>query len=193
MADRLILVIDDDRDTCDAFAEWLQLVGYEVVCADSAATAEVGLAGRTPAVCILDLQLQAETGIDVLRVLRARLPQLRDTVPIVLTGMERSRAEQMIEESQMAGIILLAKPIDPNEITAVIHGALAARPEPSVLLTQRTLRLTVGRPAGAPIAGLRVAVFPEGGLRTPVCFLSNPGLASIAMTGSVLPTRQRHR
>jgi hypothetical protein len=36
----------------------------------------------------------------------------------------------MIEESQMVGNILLAKPIDPNEITAVIHGALAARPEP---------------------------------------------------------------
>jgi DNA-binding response OmpR family regulator len=165
-----------DRDTCDAFAEWLELAGYVVVCADSAATAEVGLAGRTPAVCILDLRLQAETGIDVLRVLRARLPHLRDTIPIVLTGMERSRAERMIEESQMAGIILLAKPIDPNEITAVIHGALAARPEPSVLLTQRTLRLTVGRPAGAPIAGLRVAVLPEGGQGTRVCLLSNPAL-----------------
>jgi hypothetical protein len=36
----------------------------------------------------------------------------------------------MIEESQMVGNILLAKPIDPNEITAVIHAALAARPEP---------------------------------------------------------------
>lgn len=44
--------------------------------------------------------------------------------------MERSRAERMIEESQMVGNILLAKPIDPNEITAVIHAALAARPEP---------------------------------------------------------------
>jgi DNA-binding NtrC family response regulator len=130
MAGRLILVVDDDRDTCDAFAEWLQLAGYVVVCADSAATAEVALAGRTPAVCILDLQLQAETGIDVLRVLRARHPQFRDTVPIVLTGVERSRAERMIEESRIAGIILLAKPIDPNEVTEVIRGALAARTEP---------------------------------------------------------------
>jgi two-component system response regulator FlrC len=130
MAGRLILVIDDDRDTCDAFAEWLQLAGDVVVCADSAATAEVGLAGRTPAVCILDLQLTTETGIDVLRVLRARHPQLRYTVPIVLTGMERSRAERVIEESGMEGIILLAKPIDPNNLTAVIDGAIAARPQP---------------------------------------------------------------
>jgi len=130
MAGHLLLVIDDDRDTCDAFAEWLQLAGYVVVCADSAATAEVALAGRTPAACILDLKLRMETGIDVLRVLRARHPQLRDTVPIVISGMERSRAERMIEESRMAGIILLAKPIDPNEVSEVIRSVLAARPEP---------------------------------------------------------------
>jgi two-component system response regulator HydG len=127
VAGHLIVVIDDDRDTCEAFAEWLQLEGDEVVCADSVDSAEHGLAGRTPDVCILDLQLRAESGLDVFRVLRARRPEFCNTVPIVLTGMPRWKAEGMIEAGQVAGVILLTKPIDPDRLSSVIHGAIAAR------------------------------------------------------------------
>jgi DNA-binding NtrC family response regulator len=127
MAGHLIVVIDDDVDTRDAFAEWLELGGDEVVCADSADSAEDGLAGRTPDVCILDLQLKTETGLDVFRKLRARRPEFCNTVPIVLTGMQHSKAERVIESGPTAGVILLAKPIDPDRLSSVIRGAIAAR------------------------------------------------------------------
>jgi CheY-like chemotaxis protein len=127
VAGHLIVVIDDDRDTRDAFAEWLELEGDQVVCADSADSAEHGLAGRTPDACILDLQLKRETGLDVFRDLRARLPEFCDTVPIVLTGMQRAKAERLLESGPMAGVILLTKPVDPGRLASVIHGAIAAR------------------------------------------------------------------
>jgi two-component system, OmpR family, response regulator len=136
MAGRLIVVIDDDRDTRDAFAEWLELGGDVVVCADGAAAVEAGLAGRTPAVCIVDLQLTMTTGLEVFRDLRDRLAQFRDTVPIVLTGMNRSKAERLIEAGPMAGVILLTKPVDPFRLTFVIDSAVAAHSSATSMTTQ---------------------------------------------------------
>ena len=55
-------------------------------------------------------------GLDVFRDPRDRLPEFRDTVPIVLTGMGRSKAERVIEAGPMAGTILLTKPVDPEKL-----------------------------------------------------------------------------
>jgi CheY-like chemotaxis protein len=125
MAGRLILVIDDDRDTREAFAEWLEWGGDLVVAADGAASAEARLAGRVPAICILDLQLGAGTGLDIFRDLRARLPEFRNTVSIVVSGMNPQLVDQLIEATEMKGAIVLTKPIDPHELDGVIERALA--------------------------------------------------------------------
>jgi two-component system OmpR family response regulator len=127
VAGRLIVVIDDDVDTCDAFADWLEYGGDEVVCAANAQAAETRLAGRAPVACILDLQLGGKTGLDVFRELRGRLPSFRDTVPIVLTGMHPARAQQVIEAAEMAPLMVLTKPIDPDQLVAMIDRAIGQR------------------------------------------------------------------
>lgn len=127
MPGHLIVLIDDDQDTCDAFSEWLELAGDEVVCADNSTDAETRLAGRIPVVCILDLQLGARTGLDVFRELRDRLPGFHDTVPIVLTGMHSERAERLIEAAAMKGVVVLSKPVNPDHLSAVIARTIAER------------------------------------------------------------------
>ena len=138
MAGRLILVVDDDRDTREAFAEWLEWGGDMVVSADSAASAEAGLAGRVPTVCIVDAQLRVGTGLDVFRDLRARLPEFRDTVSIVVSGMRPQMVDQLIEAAELKGLIVLTKPVDPYELDGVIDRALADQNVPRVADGRRT-------------------------------------------------------
>jgi two-component system response regulator HydG len=125
MAGRLIVVIDDDRDTCDAYAEWLESEGETVVCASDANAAEMRLDGQSPAVCLLDLQLGESTGLEAFRDLRQRLPGFRHTAPIVLTGMQPERAELAIRSVNMEGVTILTKPVDPKKLRAAIDSAIA--------------------------------------------------------------------
>jgi CheY-like chemotaxis protein len=127
MAGRLILVVDADRDTREAFVEWLEWGGDVVVAADSAASAEAGLAGRVPTVCIFDLQLGGGTGLDVFRYLRAHVPGFHDTLSVVVSGMNPQTVDQLIEAAEMSGVIVLTKPVDPHVLDGVIDRALAGQ------------------------------------------------------------------
>jgi len=126
VAGRLIAVIDDDPDTREAFADWLEYGGDLVVSGATALAVEAELAGRAPAVCILDLHLGGTTGIDVFQELRDRLPAFHDTIPIVLTGMDPVRARLALQLAGMELVTLLTKPIDPEKLSTVIDGLLAA-------------------------------------------------------------------
>jgi two-component system response regulator PilR (NtrC family) len=127
MPGRLIVVIDDDQDTCDSYAEWLEYQGETVVCAASAGEAEMRLGGRAPAVCLLDLQLGETTGLEVYRDLRQRLPAFRHTAPIVLTGMHPANAETIVRSAAMEPVTILTKPVDPAKLKDAIDRATAGR------------------------------------------------------------------
>jgi DNA-binding NarL/FixJ family response regulator len=93
-----VVIADDDRDFRDAIAVLIELVP-ELAVAGKAATAEEAfrLVEATDAdACLIDLFMPGMSGIEAVRELRTRYPEL---VIIVMTGFD---AEEMLEAAQEA-------------------------------------------------------------------------------------------
>ena len=91
-----ILIVDDDRDMCDALRYLLESCGAEVRTAASAADALAAIERSRPDVLLSDVVMPGESGYDLIRKIAAR-------------------------EGVAAGFrTLLAKPIDPEALVAVV-------------------------------------------------------------------------
>jgi CheY-like chemotaxis protein len=69
---RRALVVDDDDETREYLRDLLALSGFEVEAAADAAGARVLLARRLPHVMLIDIMMPRESGMSLLRDLRAR-------------------------------------------------------------------------------------------------------------------------
>jgi PAS domain S-box-containing protein len=117
-----ILVIDDDADNRDAFRLVLHASGYGV---ETAATARAGLrlfATRVWDVVVLDLQLPDQSGLEVLRAIKATA----STTPVIMVTGHGSMASAVgaMNESAFA---YLEKPVGPDALLAVVTRALTRR------------------------------------------------------------------
>jgi DNA-binding response OmpR family regulator len=119
-----VLVIDDEPVVRDAIRLVLDDAGFHV---ESAATAEAALAHPALSRCRLvlcDLMLPGQSGLEVLRTLRAARP----SVPIVMiTGYATTEnADRVIEAGAAA---FLAKPFDDSELLTLVRQVLSRTPD----------------------------------------------------------------
>jgi DNA-binding response OmpR family regulator len=118
------LIIDDDLDSREGYAEYLHAYGFDVGTLSRATMALAEIRRWKPDVVLLDLRMPQMDGWELLRVLRAD-PAGR-TLPIVVLSAcsfaeDRSRAEQ-------AGCdAFLSKPCTPAEVLACMSSVLSAR------------------------------------------------------------------
>jgi two-component system response regulator RegA len=108
-----LLVVDDD----DAFREAMELEftdrGFLVLCAADHRNA-LGLAAmHHPQYAVIDLRLNGERGLEVLKDLKQRLPNMR---AVVLTGY--GSIATSVEAIKLGACHYLTKPCDPGEIEA---------------------------------------------------------------------------
>jgi len=106
----LALIIEDDYDLSNIFAQALQSAGFESEIVRTGDAALVRLAATTPDVVVLDLHLPRVAGMDILRQIRAE-PRLAKTRVIVATADERL-AETLREEADL----VLVKPISFSQL-----------------------------------------------------------------------------
>ncbi|MCH1882212.1 response regulator [Agrococcus sp. ARC_14] len=114
-----ILVVDDDRDIRDLVSIKLASAGHVVATRENGEQAlEAALEGDW-SVLVLDVMMPGMTGIEVLRILRAR----GDTTPIILLtarGQERD-----IEAGIAAGADdYITKPFSPRALLARVAAAI---------------------------------------------------------------------
>jgi DNA-binding response OmpR family regulator len=93
MAEKKILIVDDNMDLVRIMGAHLEGHGYSVVSASDVAEAIKAIQTKKPDLIILDVAMPGGDGLNVLRRLNASNP--RDMIPvIVVTGMEpRTKAE----------------------------------------------------------------------------------------------------
>ena len=82
---KLILLVDDDRDTLDAYAVLFQALGHATAGAADGPEAVTAAFNLRPDLILLDIGLPHMSGLDVLRQLRAHDSGARIPV-IVVTG-----------------------------------------------------------------------------------------------------------
>jgi len=106
---RCVLVVEDNQLNRELLRDWLEVESYEVWCAaDLKASYEV-FAKRIPDAVLLDINLSAENGLDLVAWMRQK-PELRE-IPVIAVTAHALVAEQ--EGILQAGCkACLSKPIN---------------------------------------------------------------------------------
>jgi CheY-like chemotaxis protein len=131
-----ILVVDDDQDALDMLTLVLTDAGAAVRTAASAAEALALLRWIRPHVLVSDLAMPDQDGYSLIRNLRAvERESGRETPAVALTAyvrvQDRARAEA-------AGFnVFVEKPVDPEELIAVIAGVAESRAGKSMRAHER--------------------------------------------------------
>jgi DNA-binding response OmpR family regulator len=116
-----ILVVEDDGDTSEFFADLLDFAGYHTHVAASGTAALAAFPQQPIHLVLLDRRLPDMDGLDVCRTLRHTGAA---TVPIILLTADHS--PDLGARAQEAGITAyLPKPVDPqvllDRIAALLH------------------------------------------------------------------------
>jgi CheY-like chemotaxis protein len=111
----LVLVVDDETDGRSLVAEVLGAHGARVRVCDSAEEARAALQEDRPDLIISDIGMPHESGLDLMRSVRALGPELGGTVPaIALTGYSQ---ESLRAEAISAGYDRhVSKPVAPSDL-----------------------------------------------------------------------------
>jgi CheY-like chemotaxis protein len=126
MSRKLILLVDDDRDTLDAYAVLFQALGHVTAAASDGPDAVAAVLRLRPDLMLLDLGLPRMSGFEVLERIRSDAHGARLPV-IVLTG--RAFANQVAELHQHGCLRVLIKPCEPVALCQAVEEALHAPPQ----------------------------------------------------------------
>ncbi len=114
-----VLVVDDDPATVDLVVAMLVQSAAAARGAESVAAALRTIAQWRPDVLLSDIEMPGEDGYTLIRKVRALAPDAGGKTPAVaLTAF--SRPEDRIRSFRAGFSIHLSKPVDPNELIAVI-------------------------------------------------------------------------
>src|SRR5205085_5739851 len=113
-----ILLVDDDRELIDLLAFALKRAGLEPIAAHDASAALRLFEERDPDLVVLDINLGASSGLDVLREIRrrAQLPV------IMLTALDSE--EDKVRGLELGADDYLTKPFSHRELIARIRAQL---------------------------------------------------------------------
>jgi PAS domain S-box-containing protein len=114
-----VLVVDDDLDTLEMLKVILQNRGAEVITASSAGDALTALEHSLPDALVSDLAMPEHDGHELIAHIRQRGPERGGNIPAVaLTAY--ARVEDRVRALTAGFQMYLPKPVDPNELVAVV-------------------------------------------------------------------------
>lgn len=106
-----LLLVDDDRNFCDALGRALVRRGISVINAYAADDALAQAEARHPAYGVVDMRLAEASGLELIPALRERAPGI---VVIILTGY--ASVATAVEAIKRGASDYLTKPIRPEQI-----------------------------------------------------------------------------
>ena len=131
-----ILVVEDDDPFRAILVRSLEARGYDARGVATAAAAIAAAREDSPEMAIVDLKLHDESGLDVVRQLKAIDSA---TMIVVLTGY--GSIATALESIRLGATHYLTKPTDPDRILAAFDRGLAARPRDLAIDTPSLARV----------------------------------------------------
>ena len=116
-----LLVVEDEVITSDLLRRYFEIVGYEVLNAQTGREALKLAEEHLPRVIILDIMLPDMDGYDVCRKLRSK--EKTKKIPIVFLTQKDDRRDKL-EGLELGADDYLAKPFEPRELVARIRSVL---------------------------------------------------------------------
>jgi CheY-like chemotaxis protein len=124
----LVLVADDDPETCALVAAVLKQAGHTCIIARDAMQVVQQAGLRHPDLIVLDLQMPAGTGVGALE--KLKLSTRTASIPVLVLSGARDPA--VIERVlQLGAVEFLPKPVDPEALVAATGRAVGSAQSPS--------------------------------------------------------------
>lgn len=120
--DELILVVDDDPESCALVAAALDQAGLRAISAGSGSAALDLIAQARPSLVVLDAVMEGLSGFETCRRLKAQ-PDNAHLPVIFITGL--SETEHVVEGLRAGGVDYVTKPIVLEELVARVRVHLA--------------------------------------------------------------------
>ncbi|MCH8999577.1 MAG: response regulator [Proteobacteria bacterium] len=116
MGDGRILLVDDDRDLLSSLRDLLEPEGYEVATASDPEGARRIAAEFRPDIALLDVKLGSANGIELIPILKERLPGI---ACVVMTAF--AATENAVQAMRNGADDYLNKPIDPANLMRALN------------------------------------------------------------------------
>ena len=121
LSEKTVLIIEDEPDAAELFAEMMRVSGFRVQKTSSSAPAINMMTSKKPDVVLLDIMMPEVSGIDILRQMR-RDPALAD-IPVIVVSAKGMPAD--IKNGMEAGAsTYLTKPVGFLELKEAVERAL---------------------------------------------------------------------
>ena len=121
MADKKVLIADDEIHIIHVVSIKLRNNGYEVISAENGADAFALACEENPDIIVTDYQMPGMTGLELVRQLRQN-EATKDTPVIMLTARDFAVEEGEKEQLQISE--LLSKPFSPKELLRSVSDIL---------------------------------------------------------------------
>lgn len=118
LADRSLLVVDDDRPFLQRLCRAMEARGFEVTSAESVAEGLAAVSARAPAFAVVDMRLADGNGLDVISALKNARPEARG---VILTGY--GNIATAVTAVKLGAVDYLAKPADADEVFSALMAA----------------------------------------------------------------------
>jgi DNA-binding response OmpR family regulator len=123
MEDRtMILIVDDQLDTCEPLRRMLTRVGYQVHCVSHGRDALQFLATQRPDLILLDLMMPDLSGFDILQTIREKTETAE--TPVLMFSASGSREIKQRAAKLGANDFLTKGTLELPEILAKISGVM---------------------------------------------------------------------
>lgn len=123
LVDKLIVVVDDEPDTAEMFAEMLRLNGYQVFKTYGGAEAIDVIRQKRPNAIVLDLMMPDVSGFDVLSALQH--DKELALIPVIVVSA-RSKTGEIQSDPQVKNYVYLTKPVAYLDLKEAVDGAILA-------------------------------------------------------------------
>jgi DNA-binding response OmpR family regulator len=120
--DRVVYVVDDELVLADTIAEILRHEGFEVRTFYDGADVMAHTPELPPDIVVTDYLMPVVNGLVLAEWLKARFPQCRI---IMLSGNMHLMPEHVANVPEKLGLTLIAKPISPLKLVAIVKGEVA--------------------------------------------------------------------
>lgn len=141
-----LLTVDDAPEIREIVSEILQMQGFDVTEAGSAAELKEKLEGEQQDVVLLDLKLPDGDGLDLLPLIKQKWP---DTEVIVLTG--NASIDVAVAATKHGAYQFIQKPFDPKSLVVQVEKALEHKSLSTEAASLRNALSSMSGGAGAPI------------------------------------------
>lgn len=124
MTEKTVLIIEDEEDAAELFAEMMRVSGYNVIKTSKSTPALSMMAENKPDVVLLDIMMPEISGLDILRQMR-RDPNLANIPVIVVTA--KSMPTDIKNGMEAGASTYLTKPVGFLDLKEAVERALGSK------------------------------------------------------------------